>query len=277
MDTSIKGLLSNFGINFGNVNEYPILSNKYFVIIGTNIFSFAKISGINLYSANVRAVNYGGTEIPYLVKEPNDTLNTIRFEKGFGTVNIAALVNKINMMILIIKGDDDSIQGVYYSDRMMVKNVTLSDLDASKSEVLIQTLEVAYNSFVVSSALDTAVSIFGKLFSTPKTVSSASSSYEDLSKDIVSRSKKNSDVTKKQTIDALSDDSQKSSYERERENIASDTERLKKLKEEGIKNSEIKRASEQNKAVTKEIEKEQENQKIQEEQEFQEKLSKIEL
>ncbi len=286
MDISLKSVLSNFGINFGNVNEYPILSNKYFVIIGTNIFSFAKISGINLYSANVAAVNYGGAEEPYLVKEPKNSLNTIRFEKGFGTVNIASFINKVSTMILLIKGDDNSIKGVYYSDRMMVRNVTLSDLNAKSSEVLIQNLEVAYTSLKTSSALDTAASVFGKLFGPSDESFGGVSSSKDLAKEIDSKSKANKDglkdfdegqssSTSKET--GNDDSSSKTAYEREQERIKEDTERLKALKEEGLKNSELRKAAEQNKAVLEDLKNQEEQDRAKEQQEIEEKLEKIEF
>ncbi|MDD3569869.1 MAG: hypothetical protein PHY44_02055, partial [Lachnospiraceae bacterium] len=156
-------LLSKLGINIGNSQDYPIGSMNYFVILGTSILSFSKISGINLYNTKTMAVNEGGMLEPYIVEEPNNELNTLHFEKGYGTANVLDMIPNAKAMILIIKGQNNEIKGAYQTSRMMVKDVKLSDLDASKSAVLIQNMTISYTS--LKSVPAGVQSGLGKLFS----------------------------------------------------------------------------------------------------------------
>lgn len=153
MAGTIQKILSSFGFNIGNLNDYPIDGTKYFVILGTSVCSFSKISGIYLRSVKTMGVNEGGMNEPYIVEEPNSDLNTLRFEKGFGTIDVLNMVNKIKTMLLLIKGRDNKIQGAYYTSRMIVKDITLSDLDAGKSTVLIQTMIISYTYLKKSEAI----------------------------------------------------------------------------------------------------------------------------
>ena len=158
MAGTIQKILSSFGFNIGNLNDYPIDGTKYFVILGTSVCSFSKISGIYLRSVKTMGVNEGGMNEPYIVEEPNSELNTLRFEKGFGTIDVLNMVNKIKTMLLLIKGRDNKIKGAYYTSRMIVKDITLSDLDAGKSAVLIQTMTISYTYLKKSDAIVQAAS-----------------------------------------------------------------------------------------------------------------------
>ncbi len=143
-----KDLLSRVGVGIGNNNEYPIQSNSYFVIFGTSITSFSKISGITLKSSDVIAITEGGSNKPYLLKQAKGDFNTITFEKGYGTMELMSMAKGLktaNIMMIIIKGPDKAIKAAYYTDRAMVKNITLSDLDAEQSRPLIQSMTVVYN------------------------------------------------------------------------------------------------------------------------------------
>lgn len=153
MAGTMQKILSSFGFNIGNLNDYPIDGTKYFVILGTSVCSFSKISGIYLRSVKTMGINEGGMNESYIVEEPNNDLNTLRFEKGFGTIDVLSMVNKIKTMLLLIKGRDNKIQGAYYTSRMIVKDITLSDLDAGKSTVLIQTMTISYTYLKKSEAI----------------------------------------------------------------------------------------------------------------------------
>lgn len=141
---SVSSILSGMGINLGNLNEYPLSGNNYFVILGTSMLSFAKISGLVLRSVKTKGVNEGGINEPYIVEEPSDELNTLVLEKGYGTVDVMDMIKHAKMMILIIRGPGNLIKGVYYTSRMIVKEVALSDLEGNKSEVLIQRMTISY-------------------------------------------------------------------------------------------------------------------------------------
>lgn len=153
MSGTIQKILSSFGFNIGNLDDYPIDGTKYFVILGTSVCSFSKISGIYLRSVKTMGVNEGGMNEPYIVEEPNSELNTLQLEKGFGTIDVLNMVNKIKTMLLLIKGRDNKIKGAYYTSRMIVKDITLSNLDAGKSTVLIQTMTISYTYLKKSDAI----------------------------------------------------------------------------------------------------------------------------
>lgn len=162
----IKGLLSSFGINLGNVEEYPVLGTNYFVIIGMSVLSFSKISGINLFSQSTKAINEGGRYEPYIVEEPNEKLNKITFEKGLGTVNIMNIVNSAKSMIIVIKDSNNKIKGIYYTGTMLIESISISELEASKSNVLIQKMEISYINLKQMKDFDKYSSVFdGELLS----------------------------------------------------------------------------------------------------------------
>lgn len=294
MDGGLKSVLSSFGINFEN--EYPVLSNKYIAIIGGNIFGFSKISGLNLYSANVKGVNYGGADEPFMIYEPNSSLNTLKLEKGFGTVDILGLVEKVSMLILIIKGSDNSVKGVYYTNKMMVKSVTLSDLDAGKSDVLIQTMEICYTSFKTSKQLNSVLTpLLGLLDGsdissqggTAAVQAVAGEAFEEKekadsevnkSKDSENKGGKgNENINEEERAEKKGDGEELSSYERQQQQIQADTERLHRLKLQGIKNAELRRAKQQNETVENENKIKEEELKAEKEKEIEDKLKVIEL
>ncbi|NLK38433.1 MAG: hypothetical protein GX299_10200 [Epulopiscium sp.] len=261
-------LLSTLGINIGNSQDYPIGSMNYFVILGTSVLSFSKISGITLYTNKTMAVNEGGMLEPYIVEEPNSELNTLHLEKGYGTMDVLDVIPNAKAMILIIKGQDNEIKGVYQTSRMMVKDVTLSDLDASKSAVLIQNMSISYTSLKSVSA---AVKLGLKgLFSVMDFNNSSSQAEE-----IKNYTQKLSEGKKKTPEKDASVTDTRTQYEREQEQIKKDTERLKKLKQEGTsKNAAVEQASKVNQKIQEENQKKEEAaRKI--EQEKQQQLEKL--
>lgn len=144
MSGVVKGVLSKMGVNIGSSSDTPLLGNNYFVIIGTSILSFSKISGISFFNAATQGINEGGRNEPYIVEEPRSTLNDMVLEKGFGTVDILRLAAGAKSMILIMKDDCGNIQGAYYTGCMMIKEIKISDLNAQKSDVLIQSMTISY-------------------------------------------------------------------------------------------------------------------------------------
>lgn len=202
----IDTAMSELGISFGNNTEYPVNSNKYFAIFGRAIISFSKVSGIVLYQSKKSAVNAGGVDEPYITTGAVSELSSLQLEKGYGTVAMLNILKKAAEIILVIKNNDGSFNKVYYSDRISVSELKLSDLNASKSEVLIQSLKLSYTylkplpieyesivSMVenyLNSANDTSVNdtIFENFFSDIEEqaslkVSEDSSNYSDVTKD----------------------------------------------------------------------------------------------
>lgn len=246
-------LLSKLGINIGNSQDYPIGSMNYFVILGTSILSFSKISGINLYTNKTMAVNEGGMLEPYIVEEPNSELNILHLEKGYGTIDVLDMIPNAKVMILIIKGQDNEIKGAYQTSRMMVKDVTLSDLDASRSAVLIQNMTISYTSLKsVSATVKAGLKSFFSLLD----YNDSSAQAEEVKK----YSQKLSDEKKKKISQKeTSSTDTRTQYEKEQEQIKQDTERLKKLKQAGTaQNSAVAQASKVNRKIQEENQKKQE-------------------
>lgn len=132
------------GIHLGNLEEYPVLGMNYFIVLGSSIMSFSKISGLHLYGANIKPVLEGGRFEPYMVEESMEELHTMTLEKGVGTIDLLNVIKSANFMILIIKNQDHSLRTAYYTNTIMVKDVKLTDLEANSSRVFIQSMSVAY-------------------------------------------------------------------------------------------------------------------------------------
>jgi phage tail-like protein len=145
IDSIQKSLVTDIVNHNSNKSSYPLNNNNYVVVFGKYTMGFSKISGIALKSSEYSAINEGGRDTPYILPEQTKKINTITFEKGLGTSNLMSIVNKINLLTIIIRGSDQSIKAVYYTDRAFVENINLSDLNANASEVLIQTMTVSYN------------------------------------------------------------------------------------------------------------------------------------
>lgn len=146
--SSLAGML---GLNLGNLSEYPVIGNKYYVILGTFITSFSKVSGIVLKSSQLTAINEGGSNKPYIMRDIKKDFNTMTFEKGYGTLDVMDMINKITVLTVLIKGNSGEITGVYYTDRAVVQKIELSQLEANTSQPLIQSMTIAYNSLKKSS------------------------------------------------------------------------------------------------------------------------------
>lgn len=146
--SSLAGML---GLNLGNLSEYPVIGNKYYVILGTFITSFSKVSGIVLKSSQLTAINEGGSNKPYIMRDIKKDFNTMTFEKGYGTLDVMDMINKITALTVLIKGNSGEITGVYYTDRAVVQKIELSQLEANTSQPLIQSMTIAYNSLKKSS------------------------------------------------------------------------------------------------------------------------------
>lgn len=163
----VSQALSSLGINIGNVNEYPVSNMNYFVIFGASKISFSKISGLTVIKNETKGVLEGGVKEPYITTKGSTDLSTMVLEKGFGTVDVNAMVTSsvARSMILIIRGEGNAIKGAYYTDRMVVKSLELSDLDAMKPGVWVQKLSISYTTLNAIDAtaltgLTAALSVF---------------------------------------------------------------------------------------------------------------------
>ena len=142
----VSGALSLAGIHTKNKSSYPTPSSRYLVITNNSILGFSRISGLSLKSSNVLVLNEGGTDRPYLVSQPQKDYNTMTLEKGFGTYELMRAMAKMKFLMIIIRDYNGSLKGAYYFKDAVIKDIKLSDLEAKSSEVLIQTMTIAYHS-----------------------------------------------------------------------------------------------------------------------------------
>ena len=142
----VSGALSLAGIHTKNKSGYPTPSSRYLVITNNSILGFSRISGLSLKSSNVLVLNEGGTDRPYLVSQPQKEYNIMTLEKGFGTYELMRAMAKMKFLMIIIRDHNGSLKGAYYFKDAVIKDIKLSDLEAKSSEVLIQTMTIAYHS-----------------------------------------------------------------------------------------------------------------------------------
>ncbi|MFI3174346.1 MAG: hypothetical protein R3Y53_03975 [Bacillota bacterium] len=240
----IQKMLAKAGIAFGNTSDYPIMSNHYFAIFGKAVVSFSKISGITLLTNKNSAVSEGGRFEPYITTEPVSELSTMTLEKGFGTLDLLSIANKSKSFILVVRGDDHAIKNVYYTDRMSVDKMTISDLDAKSSTVLVQNITISYTYLrpmpdlvdmlpsSVASVLSAAGLDNASLFNAISTEGSTSDLSDQIAGSVLKTGMTEETATET-TEDTTADTAEDTTYlgENDADNIASDTERIKAEKE----------------------------------------------
>lgn len=136
--------------------KYPFIANSYVVSFGSVVTSFSKISGISLKTTEYTSMNEGGSDVPYILLDQSKNFNTITFERGLGIgfqgstlTDMLQFVEKIRIrdMLLIIYGNTPEEKKAYYTDTAYVKDIVLSDLNATSQEVLIQSMTIVYDVF----------------------------------------------------------------------------------------------------------------------------------
>lgn len=142
----VSKAMSLAGIHVRNLSEYPVMSSRYLVLTNSSILGFSKVSGLTLKSTNILALNEGGTERPYLVRQQQGEHKILMLEKGFGTYEVMTAMRNMRYLMILIRDAKGAMQGAYYLDDAVIKDVTLSDLEAKSSNVLIQTMTIAYHS-----------------------------------------------------------------------------------------------------------------------------------
>ena len=143
-------------LNQNKKKSYPFIANSYVVSFGSVVTSFSKISGISLKTTEYTPFNEGGRDMPYILLDQSKNFNTITFERGLGIgfqgstlTDMLQFVEKIRIrdMLLIIYGNTPQEKKAYYTDTAYVKDIVLSDLNATSQEVLIQSMTIVYDVF----------------------------------------------------------------------------------------------------------------------------------
>ena len=131
--------------------EYPLTSERFVVSIASNIIGFSKVSGIKLKSQEIQVKNEGGSDIPLFLPEQRKKLNTLTLEKGVlwsekkkdGQKDLISLAGKsLWDLIIMVYGKDRNVKRAYCA---LVKEITLSDLNAASPNTLIESMIIAYD------------------------------------------------------------------------------------------------------------------------------------
>lgn len=133
-----------FHLQMGQNQPYPLIAYQYDVILGGYLTSFSKITGLVLQSAEVTAVNEGGRNQPYLFRDSKKKLQTMVLEKGYGTMNLIDICDKITDVTIILRNQKGEIIQAYSTGYAIVQEIKFSDLNACSTQVLIQYMSIAY-------------------------------------------------------------------------------------------------------------------------------------
>ncbi len=139
-----SALAKKFHLQLSQQQQYPLLCYQYDVILGGYLTSFSKITGLVLKSSEVTAVNEGGRNQPYLFRDSKKKIHTMVLEKGYGTVDLMSFCDNITDVTILLRNQKGEIIQAYSTSYAVVQEIKFSDLDASKTEVLIQSMTIAY-------------------------------------------------------------------------------------------------------------------------------------
>lgn len=145
MATTLESMLqSSSKLRYAPSGRYPLTACHYFALFGSQLLGFSKISEMHLHSAQLTAINEGGSNLPYIVGDTKKDFHTLTFEKGYGTADLLQCVPRIGPLTIVIKGRYQTVEGVYYTSRAVMQEFVLSELNAASSELLIQRMTFAY-------------------------------------------------------------------------------------------------------------------------------------
>ena len=129
-------------------------SYNFLVAIGENIYGFSRVSNLASQIEYETVSEGGNNDYPLLFPKQKTTPDTLILEKG---VRMRSTDQAFNMLlegthvelvtILLIK-DGNQLEKVFFFKRGLIVKRTFSDLDATKSELLIETLEIAHSGLV---------------------------------------------------------------------------------------------------------------------------------
>lgn len=139
-----SALAKKFHLQIAQKQYYPLLCYQYDVILGGCLTSFSKITGLVLKSSEITAVNEGGRNQPYLFRDSKKNIHTMVLEKGYGTIDLMGFCDNITDVTILLRNQKGDIVQAYSTSYAVVQEIKFSDLDASKTEILIQSMTIAY-------------------------------------------------------------------------------------------------------------------------------------
>lgn len=127
---------------------------NFLVTIGQELFSFSKVSNL-VSQIEYETVHEGGNnDYPLLFPKQKTRPDTLILEKGVREWAVAPAFNSLwegmqveQVTILLVKYGVLLKKALFFKKGLIVKR-TFSNLDATKSELLIETLEIAHSGLV---------------------------------------------------------------------------------------------------------------------------------
>lgn len=129
-----------------------IKNDSFLVFIASNKLAFSKVSGLGGGVETDVYAEGGGVDSLHVMRKPKSSMRTIRFEKGLqtGKSKLSSLKPGLfvpSIQILVMSKNDKPIYE-YYIRECWIKKWEISDLDAMRGDVIINTLEVDCMSIV---------------------------------------------------------------------------------------------------------------------------------
>lgn len=155
MTSTLESMLQSAAskLRYTPSGRYPLTACNYFALFGPRLLGFSKISELHLHASQLTAINEGGSNFPYIVGDTKKDFHMLTFEKGYGTADLMQYVPRIGPLTVVVKGRYQTVEGVYYTNRAVMQDLVLSELNASTSELLIQRMTFAYSVLKKSDSL----------------------------------------------------------------------------------------------------------------------------
>lgn len=127
---------------------------NFLVIIGQMLISFSKVSNL-VSQVEYETVQEGGNnKYPLLFQKPRTSTDTLILEKGVRGLSTDVCFHllregmQVELVTILLLNDHKFIKKALFFQRGLITKRTFSDLDASKSELLIETLEIAHSGLI---------------------------------------------------------------------------------------------------------------------------------
>lgn len=134
--------------------EKLLPSYNFLVTIGQDVFSFSKVSNLVSQIEYDTVAEGGNNQYPLLFQKQKNNPDTLTLEKGVRTRASDRAFNSLlegmqveQVTILLIRDGEQVVKAFYFEKGLITKR-SFSNLDAEKSELLIETLEIAHSGLV---------------------------------------------------------------------------------------------------------------------------------
>lgn len=137
----------------GKRNRLLIPGHNFFVFIGENQFSFAKVSNLEAQIEYDTVVEGGNSLYPLFMRKARTKLDTLTLEKG---VRVRSTDRSFDTLtegmhlkdILIVLYRSRGVEKIFSIQWGVIVRRRFSNLDAAKNELFVESLEIAHSGLV---------------------------------------------------------------------------------------------------------------------------------